>query len=283
MNHISASPTLSQVSEACRQIDAAEGEAVDLAELARALGMSPWQLTRSFRKVMGITPSAYIHQRRADRFRQELKDGESVAGATYGAGYGSSSRVYEGAGRRFGMTPASYAKGGEGVAIAYSIAASPMGRLLVAATAKGICFLALGEDDEELEETLDAEFPKAARIQRDDTWLKPAIDEVVDYLSGAIPHPELPLDVRSTAFQRRVWEQLLTIPPGETRSYGAVAKALDLPKAARAVGTACATNPVALLIPCHRVTRGDGVLGRYRWGESRKAGLVAREAELAGA
>jgi len=268
---------LFQVSEACQRMEAAEGQPIDLAELAGELGMTPWQLTRSFRKALGITPSAYLHQRRAERFRQELKQGESVAGATYGAGYGSSSRVYEGADRRFGMTPASYAKGGEGVAIAYALAETAMGWLLVAATGKGICFLALHENAAGLEAALRAEFPRAERIERDDTWLKPAVDEVVDYLAGAIPHPELPLDVRATAFQRRVWEQLLAIPPGETMSYGAVADALGLPRAARAVGTACANNPVALLVPCHRVTRGDGVLGRYRWGEARKARLVANE------
>lgn len=277
MIHAGDTGALFQVSEACRRIEAAEGAPMDLAELARELGMSPWQLTRSFRKAMGITPSAYLHQRRAERFRQELRQGESVAGATYGAGYGSSSRVYEGADRRFGMTPASYAKGGKGVSIAYTLADTALGRLLLAATAKGICLLLIGDEPEALEALLRAEFPQAARIERDDTWLKPAVDEVVDYLAGAIPHPELPLDVRATAFQRRVWEQLLAIPPGETRSYGAVAEALGLPKAARAVGNACANNPVALLIPCHRVTRGDGVLGQYRWGAERKQRLVAAE------
>ncbi|MEQ8655456.1 MAG: methylated-DNA--[protein]-cysteine S-methyltransferase [Kiloniellales bacterium] len=278
MNQMSGDRTISSVSEACRLIEQADGESVDLAGLARSLEMSPWQLTRSFRKTMGITPSAYLHQRRADRFRQELKQGESVAGATYGAGYGSSSRVYEGAARRFGMTPASYAKGGAGVAIAYSLAATPLGLLLVAATSKGICFLVVGEVEEEMIALLEAEFPKAERLERDDLWMKPAIDEVVDYLSGSIPHAELPLDVRATAFQRQVWEQLLAIPPGETRSYGEVAEAAGSPRAARAVGSACARNPVALLVPCHRVTRGDGDMGAYRWGRERKAWLLAQEA-----
>ncbi len=277
MNQMSGDRWVNAVAEACRRMDEAEGDALDLAELARSLDMSPWQLTRSFRKTMGITPSAYLHQRRADLFRRELKQGESVAGATYGAGYGSSSRVYEGAARRFGMTPASYAKGGAGVEIAYSLAATPLGLLLVAATAKGICLLVIGESEAEVTELLRAEFPKAAKLERDDLWLKPAIDEVVDYLAGTIPHPELPLDVRATAFQRQVWEQLLAIPPGETRSYGEVAEAAGAPRAARAVGTACARNPVALLVPCHRVTRGDGDMGAYRYGKERKAWLLAQE------
>ncbi|GAB5467320.1 MAG: bifunctional DNA-binding transcriptional regulator/O6-methylguanine-DNA methyltransferase Ada [Rhodospirillales bacterium] len=282
MNGMSAGRDLKQVSAACQRIDAAAGEAVDLAALAGELEMSPWQLTRSFRKAMGITPRAYLQQRRVQRFRQELKDGESVASATYGAGFGSSSRVYEDSGRRFGMTPASYAKGGAGIAIAYAIAASPLvGRLLLAATAKGVCFVALDDSDEALVATLEAEFPKAERLERDDTWLKPAVDEVIDYLSGTIPHPDLPLDVRATAFQRRVWEQLLAIPPGETRSYGAVAEALGMPRAARAVGTACARNPVSLLVPCHRVTRGSGDISNYRWGRERKARLLAKEAKAA--
>ncbi|MEO1192995.1 MAG: methylated-DNA--[protein]-cysteine S-methyltransferase [Pseudomonadota bacterium] len=279
MHQMKAGKDLGAITEACRQLDAAAGEAVDLAAMAESLGMSPWQFTRAFRRALGITPSAYLRQRRGEWFRAELKGGESVAGATYGAGFGSSSRVYEDAGRRFGMTPASYAKGGAGVTIAYTLAETSLGLLLVAATAKGICFLALDDEEAPLIDALEVEFPKAEALQRDDTWLKPAVDEVVDYLAGAIPHPDLPLDVRATAFQRRVWEQLLAIPPGETRSYSAVAEALGVPRAARAVGTACATNPVSLLIPCHRVTRANGDISNYRWGPDRKAKLIAEEAK----
>ncbi|MBC6416423.1 MAG: methylated-DNA--[protein]-cysteine S-methyltransferase [Rhodospirillales bacterium] len=271
--------TLSLVSEACRRMDDAEGAPIDLADLARQLEMTPWQLTRSFRKILGITPSAYLQQRRAERFRQELKQGESVAGATYAAGYGSSSRVYEGANRRFGMTPASYAKGGAGLAIAYTIAASPLGLLLVAATPKGICRLTIGDREEQLAGLLKAEFPKAARLERDDLRMKPAIDEVIDYLAGRIPHPDLPLDIRATAFQRQVWERLQAIPPGETLSYGEVAAAIGSPRAARAVGQACKNNPVALLAPCHRVIRSDDSPGQWRWGEERKQYLLKLERE----
>jgi AraC family transcriptional regulator of adaptative response/methylated-DNA-[protein]-cysteine methyltransferase len=276
-----ADPQLRLVERACRALDADLGERVNLGALAAELGTTPWALTRAFRRALGITPTAYAEERRARRFRSELRQGGSVAGATYGAGYGSSSRVYEDAARRFGMTPASYKKGGQGAEIAYAIAASPLGRLLVATTAQGICFLALGDADAGLEQALRAEFPAASRIERDQARLKPSIQAVVDYLKGAVPHPGLPLDVRASAFQRRVWQELLAIPPGETRSYGEVAASLGIPSASRAVGRACATNPVALLIPCHRVTREDGSLSGYRWGMERKARLLTAEAERA--
>jgi AraC family transcriptional regulator of adaptative response/methylated-DNA-[protein]-cysteine methyltransferase len=272
-------PELRLVERACRALDADAGERVNLGALAAELGTTPWTLSRAFRRRLGVTPSAYAEERRARRVRSELRHGESVANATYGAGYGSSSRVYEGAARRFGMTPASYRRGGKGAEIAYAIAASPLGRLLVAATAQGVCFVALGEDDATLEQELRTEFPNADRIERDQARLKPSIQSVVEYLKGEVPHPALPLDVQATAFQRRVWQELLAIPPGETRSYGEVAASLGIPSASRAVGRACATNPVALLIPCHRVTREDGSLSGYRWGMERKERLLTAEAE----
>jgi len=272
-------PELRLLERACRALEADAGERVNLGALAADLGTTPWTLSRLFRRRLGVTPSAYAEERRQQRFRAELRQGESVASATYGAGYGSSSRVYEGAARRFGMTPASYRRGGRGAEIAFAIAASPLGRLLVATTAQGVCFVALGEDDAALEAELRAEFPAALRIERDQARLKPSIQAVVDYLKGAVPHPALPLDVQATAFQRRVWQELLAIPAGETRSYGEVAASLGIPGASRAVGRACATNPVALLIPCHRVTREDGALSGYRWGVERKAKLLTAEAE----
>lgn len=272
-------PLTRLVERACRALEADRGERVNLGALAADLGTTPWTLSRAFRRKLGVTPSAYAEESRARRFRSELRQGGSVAGATYGAGYGSSSRVYEDAARRFGMTPASYKKGGQGAEIAYAIAPSPLGRLLVATTARGICFLALGDDEAELERELRAEYPAAGRIARDEARLAPSIRAVVDYLDGEVPHPDLPLDVRASAFQRRVWQELLAIPPGETRSYGELAAQLGIPSASRAVGRACATNPVALLIPCHRVTREDGSLSGYRWGTERKARLLTAEAE----
>lgn len=268
---------LDLVRRACEILQSAEESPPTLGTLAERLNVSPWHLQRVFRRITGVSPRDYADARRFARFRDELRQGESVAGATYGAGYGSASRVYEDAVSRLGMTPASYAKGGAGARIAYGAVESPLGLLLVAATAKGVCFVALGEDMASLEAELCAEFPKAEEICRDDDSIAPALEVLLDYLKGRTPHADLPLDVRATAFQRRVWQGLLAIPYGETRSYSALADILGMPKAQRAVGRACATNPVALVVPCHRVTRGDGGLGGYRWGVARKKSLLAHE------
>jgi AraC family transcriptional regulator of adaptative response/methylated-DNA-[protein]-cysteine methyltransferase len=256
-------------------------EGVTLSELAEAVGLSPWHLQRLFKKHLGISPREYLDAKRGERLRAELRQGGGVAGATYGAGYGSSSRVYERAAQQLGMTPASYARGGKGAEIAYTLAACPFGLLLVAATAKGVCFLAFGKEETALVAELEAEFPAARRIERDDALLAPAVEDILDYLKGQTPHLDLPLDIRMTAFQRRVWQELLAIPAGETRSYREIAEALGVPQGQRAVGTACATNPVSLLIPCHRAKRTDGGLGGYRWGLPRKEALLALEKRLA--
>ena len=273
---------LDLVERACAYIEGRDGEPVTLAELAEVLRVSPWHLQRLFKKALGVTPRDYADARRAARFRDELKRGESVAGATYGAGYGSASRVYEQARWQLGMTPASYAKGGKGAHIAYGIAGSPLGRLLVAATDKGICYVCLGEDDDELIAVLQAEFPAADSITPDQATIGPALDALGAYLAGKEPHLELPLDIRATAFQRRVWQELIAIPSGETRSYGEIAQQLGLPQAQRAVANACARNPVPLVIPCHRVVRSDGAIGGYRWGVQRKTALLEAEAERPG-
>ncbi|MDJ0952021.1 MAG: methylated-DNA--[protein]-cysteine S-methyltransferase [Alphaproteobacteria bacterium] len=267
------------VRRVCDYIEAKDGEPVTLAELARHVEMSPWHLQRLFKKVTGVSPRDFADAKRSARFRDKLRNGESIAGATYGAGYGSSSRVYERAHRQLGMTPASYAKGGEGAKIAYTIVDSPLGRLLVAATGKGVCFTSLGEGDETLHRALEAEYPKALSITRDDEGLAPAVEAIVAYLIGETPHLDMPLDVRSTAFQRRVWNELIAIPVGETRTYKEIAAAVGAPKAQRAIGRACATNPVAMLVPCHRVLRENGELGGYRWGTERKGKLLETEAE----
>ncbi len=267
------------VRRACALIDAQEGERLTLAVIAAELEVSPWHLQRLFKRVMGVSPRDYADARRNAAFRQQLKDGESIAQATYGAGYGSSSRVYERAERMLGMTPASYAKGGRGAVIVYDIVESPLGRLLVAATAKGLCFLSLGHDDGELIEALEQEFPQAESISRDRHSIAQSVSVVIDFLEGKIPHAELPLDVRATAFQRRVWNELIAIPCGETRTYSEIAELLGVPRGQRAVGRACATNPVSLVIPCHRALREDGGLGGYRWGLEFKAALLNGEAE----
>ncbi len=270
---------LELIRRACAYIDGRDGEPVTLAELAGHLEVSPWHLQRVFKRVMGVSPRDYADARRSERFRAELKSGESIASATYGAGYGSASRVYERAAHHLGMTPASYAKGGKGARIAYALIDSPLGRLLVATTTVGICFLCLGEDDAELEAEVRAEFPQAETLERDDDALAPTLKVVLAHIAGEAPHLDLPLDVRATAFQRRVWQELGAIPYGETRSYSEIAEALGVPRGQRAVGRACATNPVSIVIPCHRALREDGHLGGYRWGLSRKRALLRREAE----
>jgi AraC family transcriptional regulator of adaptative response/methylated-DNA-[protein]-cysteine methyltransferase len=194
----------------------------------------------------------------------------------YEAGYGSSSRLYENAGGRLGMTPATYRRGGRGVRINYTIAQCPLGRLLVAATEKGVCAVRLGDSDKELEAALRTEYSEA-EITRDDKSLGEWVGALVDHLRGKHPRLDLPLDVQATAFQWSVWQKLKEIPYGSTRSYSEVARAIGRPSAVRAVARACATNPVALVIPCHRVVRENQSLGGYRWGIERKRALLERE------
>lgn len=265
------------VRRACALIEAQDGQGITLADLAAQVDSSPWHLQRLFRRATGLSPRDYADALRSGRFRAELKRGESIAGATYGAGYGSSSRVYEQAHAKLGMTPASYAKGGKGARIAYAIVECAFGRVLVAATRKGVCFVSLGEDDAMLTQALTKEFPAADEIVHDEASIAPAVEALLAYLEGETPHVDLPLDVRATAFQRRVWQELLAIPYGETRTYSEIAKALGTPHGQRAVGRACATNPVSLVVPCHRALRQDGGLGGYRWGVKRKEALLREE------
>lgn len=269
---------LDLVRRACALIDERAGERVTLAELGDHLGVSPWHLQRLFRKVMGVSPRDYADARRSGKFRSQLKRGDSIAGATYEAGYGSSSRVYEVADQQLGMTPATYARGGLGAQVVYAIVDSPLGRILVAATKAGVCFVSLGDDDERLVAALQQEFPAAQSIIRDDERVAPSLRALIAYLEGETPHVDLPLDVRATAFQRRVWQELIAIPYGETRTYSDIAARIGLPRGQRAVARACATNPVPMIVPCHRVVRQDGALGGYRWGLKRKRALLDREA-----
>ena len=270
-------PQLELVQRACRLLDdAGEGDRVKLAELAGRLGISAFYLQRTFKRVMGISPRQYVTARRFGNFKQLVREGESVTNALYDSGFNSSSRVYEQAAEELGMTPATYRRGGNGVEIHYAIVASPLGRLLVATTERGVCAVRMGDTDAELERELRAEFP-AATIERDDASLQETVKQVLSHLTDNEPHLDLPLDIRATAFQRQVWEKLRAIPYGETVSYAEVAKALGKPGAVRAVGRACATNPVALVIPCHRVVREDKTLGGYRWGLERKQKLLVLE------
>jgi AraC family transcriptional regulator, regulatory protein of adaptative response / methylated-DNA-[protein]-cysteine methyltransferase len=251
-------------------------EPVTLAELGEAVGLSPWYLQRTFKRLTGLTPKEYASARRLERLKTQLKKGDDVTTATYEAGYGSGSRVYEQSDARLGMTPATYRRGGEGATIRYRIADSPLGRMLVGATDRGVCSVTFGASDAELEAGLRKEYPNANLERGDDQQLEGWTSAIIHHLAGD-PRLVLPLDVRATAFQWRVWKALQEIPRGETRSYGDIAASLGKPSAARAVARACASNRVALAIPCHRVIRGDGDSGGYRWGEERKRRILELE------
>jgi AraC family transcriptional regulator of adaptative response/methylated-DNA-[protein]-cysteine methyltransferase len=251
-------------------------EPVSLATLARVAKVSPFHLQRQFKKALKLSPREFQAACRADRFRKELRSGRDVAAAIYEAGYGSPSRVYEAAPTGRGMAPSTYRRGGVGSDIGFVTVRCDLGTLLVAATAKGLCAVKLGDTAQALEDDLRREFPNARitanqRVPRD--WVRAIVRQVQGDASGAA----LPLDVRGTAFQWRVWRALQAIPGGETRSYADVARAIGRPSAARAVARACATNPVCVVIPCHRVVARAGGPGGYRWGAARKARLLARE------
>jgi AraC family transcriptional regulator of adaptative response/methylated-DNA-[protein]-cysteine methyltransferase len=271
-------PHVELVRRACAYIEAHSDEMTTLTTLGSQVGMSPFHLQRVFKQIMGITPRQYIEACRLRRLKARLKEGESVTTALYDAGYSSSSRLYERAPEQLGMTPVAYRRGGPGMKIHYTIVDSPLGRLLVAATEKGICSICLGDDDERLEAALLAEYP-AAEIERDGSALGAWVSELLRHLQGQQPHLDLPVDVQATAFQWRVWAELRAIPYGETRSYSEIARRLGDPEKRRAVANACATNPVAIVIPCHRVVRSDGTPGGYRWGAERKERLLAQERE----
>lgn len=252
-----------------------------LAELAAAVGLSASHLQRRFRARFGLSPAEYLAQRKLGAFRSALKDGRDVSASLYDAGYGSPSRVYETGAAKLGMTPARYRAGGDGEDIRWSIVDTALGQAIVAATARGICMVELGEDAGSLERRLHAEFPRAQLQQVDagrDEFLAPRVRTVADALAGKGVAPErIPVDLIGTAFQKRVWDALMKIPRGETRSYAELAASLDAPKAARAVASACAHNRVAIVVPCHRVIRGDGSLGGYRWGLALKERILDRE------
>jgi AraC family transcriptional regulator of adaptative response/methylated-DNA-[protein]-cysteine methyltransferase len=269
-------PVLDQVRKACAFIEDHTDRPITLATLAAHVRASPFHLQRTFTRVVGISPRAYQEALRAGRFRQGLRAGSAVSGAIYDAGYGSTSRVYERLPTGRGMTPAVYRKGGLGVEVAYAIVGSPLGRLLVAGTSLGVCAVKLGDRDHQLEADLRREYP-AAIVARDRSAMSSWVSAILAHLAGRQPHLDLPLDVRATAFQWRVWRYLQAIPYGETRAYSEVAHGIGASAATRAVARACATNPVCLVIPCHRVVQKDGGLAGYRWGVERKRKLLKRE------
>lgn len=264
------------INELCRRLKPPCNSKAIIDAVAARTGLGPRRLRNAFRSTVGVTPTQYARGCRRQHVRVLLHGGKDVTRALYEAGYGSPSRLYESAAETIGMTPAIYGRGGAGTTIRYTVAACPLGSLLVAATDKGICSVRLGDSQETLEAELRTELP-AADIRRDHASLHSYVAAILRHLDGQQPSLDLPLDVRSTAFQLRVWQELRKIPRGRTRTYGEVAAAIGSPKSVRAVARACASNPVALIVPCHRVIGEKGQLTGYRWGLQRKKDLLARE------
>jgi AraC family transcriptional regulator of adaptative response/methylated-DNA-[protein]-cysteine methyltransferase len=271
---------LARIHELCRYIETHSDEPLTLQSLAERAGLSRFYLQRSFKAAVGLSPKQYLDACRLESLKSALKQSKDVTEAVYDAGFGSASRVYERSDARLGMTPNRYRQGGRGLSITHAITESPLGLLMIAATDRGVCFVQFGETRQALLEALRKEYPDA-RLERMSEPASPefrnCMQALKDYLAGAQPSLDLPVDVRATAFQMRVWNYLQSIPCGEVRSYGEVAVAIGQPAAARAVAGACAANRVALAIPCHRVIRGSGDLGGYRWGVGRKRELLKLE------
>jgi AraC family transcriptional regulator of adaptative response/methylated-DNA-[protein]-cysteine methyltransferase len=275
MVSMSATPDLDKIRA---YIEANHDRQVPLAELGRLVRMSPFTVQRLFKQALGVSPLQYQRALRAGSLRKALKQGESVTNAIYNAGFGSSSRGYDGA--QLGMTPARFAKGGNGEQIGWCSAHSPFGWVIVGATARGLCWLSLAGTKHEAEASLREEFP-AATLKRDpslEAMVEAALRTVAGEMSPAKKSAALQVDLRGTAFQLKVWQALRRIPRGETRSYSQLARELGNPKATRAVARACATNRVAIVVPCHRVVGASGSLTGYRWGIERKRMLLEAEA-----
>lgn len=273
-NEMAASTAL--VSRAAQILGNSPEESIRLVKLAVQLGTNAATLRRAFRQVTGLAPRELAEALRVERFKSLLRAGRSITDALYETGYGSSSRVYERSNAQLGMTPATYQKGGKGMKIEYTIAKSPLGKVLVAATERGVSAVYLGDTESKLVAELREEYPRA-EISSAKNSAQRWVREIVQRIKGMPAQGELPLDLRATAFQRRVWQELQRIPRGTTRSYSQVARALGRPNAVRAVARACATNPVSVVVPCHRVVRADGNLAGYRWGLERKRALLNQE------
>ncbi|MGO8797281.1 MAG: bifunctional DNA-binding transcriptional regulator/O6-methylguanine-DNA methyltransferase Ada [Candidatus Sulfotelmatobacter sp.] len=273
---LSGNPQSDFAKEICRYIEQHLDEPMTLELLGKVFHQSPFHLQRRFKSAIGITPREYADSCRLRLLKRNLQSGDSVTRAIYDAGYGSSSRLYEKTASQLGMTPDKYRRGAIAATVRYACADSPLGRMLIAATDRGICSIQFARSDAELIEGLKREFPFAAR-KPDDRGLQTLISSVLGKMAGREPNAALPLDIRATAFQRRVWTHLQSIPFGQTQSYSQVAKAIGQPTASRAVARACATNPVAVAIPCHRVVREDGNISGYRWGVDKKKKLLNME------
>lgn len=273
-------PSATRMNVICRYIESHSEEPLTLDELAMRAELSPFHFQRTFKAVVGLTPKQFIEAARLKKLKRSLRTSRNIAEAVYDVGFGSSSRVYERADTRLGMTPNQYRLGGQGINITHVTIETSLGLLMMGATDRGLCFLQFGDSAEELLETVSREYPKATLqvMQKPyssqfNNW----VSALTEHLKGGQPHLDLPIDVRATAFQMRVWRYLQSIPYGEVQSYSEVAKGIGQPTAVRAVARACASNTVALVIPCHRVIRGTGELGGYRWGLDRKRVLLDKE------
>lgn len=265
---------IKKVLEACELLETEED--ISLEGLSNKLKMSSYHLQRTFKSVIGVSPKKFAENRRIERFKSELKAGRDVTDAMYESGFNSSSRLYENASKKLGMTPKTYKKGGKGMKINWTITDCDLGRLLVARTEKGVCGVKFGDRDKELLDDLKTEYARA-EISENKGNLEEFVLAILAHLAGKTPNLDLPIDVQSTAFQMQVWEELRNIPYGETLSYGDVAAKIGNKKAVRAVASACAKNRVALVIPCHRVIGTNGKMSGYRWGIERKKKLLENE------
>jgi AraC family transcriptional regulator of adaptative response/methylated-DNA-[protein]-cysteine methyltransferase len=263
------------ISKARHFLDSSE-DTVTLADLSKRVGLSPFHLQRLFKRATGLSPREYQSARRMRQVKSGLRKGDDVTTALYDAGFGSPSRLYERAPQQLGMTPGEYRRGGAGVNIRYALVSTPLGRMLIAATDRGLCAVSFGETVSKLEMGLRVEF-NAAELHRDDKALSEYVEPLLAAIRGEKTSADLPLDVRATVFQQKVWDTLRRIPYGETRSYSEVAREIGSPSAVRAVARACASNPVAIAVPCHRVVRSNGDLAGYRWGLDRKKKLLKEE------
>ena len=277
-------PQAELVAQVAKRLREQTEERQTMSELAGEAGVDRLTLMRAFRRVFGVSPAQYARAQRMERFKRKMRRPEmTVTDAIYEAGFGSSSRLYENNGAQLGMTPREMKSGATGIAIRYAVTNSPLGRMLVAATEKGICSIAFGEDDRDVEAELHHRFPRAELVREAGStgWLADAVEFITSQMSEHPQAATFPLDVRATAFQQRVWKALQQIPRGETRTYSGLAAALGSPTATRAVAGACAANPVAIAIPCHRIIGKDGSLTGYRWGTDRKRRLLEAEKSIA--